>query len=120
MSIKSLMGDLLEAFKNKHGVLVKSWKAADGSSWYRKYSDGWIEQGGFIGTKSAGEIPVTFPLAFSNTYYTMYGQRATHDSSNQPTVRQLAAARTRSTTGFTYIIGSNESKTNCNWGASGF
>ena len=37
------------------------------NSWYRKYSDGWIEQGGKT-TGSSG-FTLTFPLAFSNTNY---------------------------------------------------
>jgi hypothetical protein len=31
-------------------VVVESWRADDGSSWYRKYSDGWVEQGGISNT----------------------------------------------------------------------
>lgn len=37
------------------------------NSWYRKYSDGWIEQGGK--TKGSDGVTLTFPLAFSNTNY---------------------------------------------------
>lgn len=42
-------------------TLVASWK--DGSNWYRKYSDGWIEQGGTM-TKLYNET-VTFHTAFA-------------------------------------------------------
>lgn len=45
-------------------VVAESYSA---NSWYRKYSDGWIEQGGKI-TGSSG-VTLTFPLAFSNTNY---------------------------------------------------
>lgn len=39
----------------------------DNANWYRKYSDGWIEQGGYInGTFTYGLTPVTFPIAFVN------------------------------------------------------
>lgn len=40
------------------------------NSWYRKYSDGWIEQGGlFTGTakREAPKATTTFPVAFSAT-----------------------------------------------------
>ncbi len=40
------------------------------NSWYRKYSDGWIEQGGlFTGTakRKAPKATLTFPVAFSAT-----------------------------------------------------
>ncbi len=45
-------------------VVAESYSA---NSWYRKYSDGWIEQGGKT-TGSSG-VTLTFPLAFSNTNY---------------------------------------------------
>ena len=45
-------------------VVAESYSA---NSWYRKYSDGWIEQGGKT-TGSSG-FTLTFPLAFRNTNY---------------------------------------------------
>lgn len=47
--------------------LVASWKS--GTSWYRKYSDGWIEQGGYITTSSNTEHTINLHTAFSNTNY---------------------------------------------------
>ena len=40
-----------------------------GTSWYRVWSDGWIEQGGRITSTSSTSI--TFPKKFSNTNYTI-------------------------------------------------
>ena len=56
--------------------IVETWRS--GTSWYRKYSDGWIEQGGL--TESGNDILVTFPKSFSDTNYTalvtsVYGAR---------------------------------------------
>ena len=45
-------------------VVAESYSA---NSWYRKYSDGWIEQGGK--TTGSSWFTLTFPLAFSNTNY---------------------------------------------------
>lgn len=48
-------------------------KSSDGNSWYRKWSDGWIEQGGIIAkvsTKDWHSVTITFPKAFKNTNYT--------------------------------------------------
>ena len=43
-------------------------------SWYRKYKDGWIEQGGYIyGTSSYGTTSVTFPIAFKNLPVYIHG-----------------------------------------------
>ena len=41
---------------------------SNGTSWYRKYSDGWIEQGG-IQLKNATTIIITFPVVFKDTNY---------------------------------------------------
>lgn len=47
--------------------LVEYWKS--GTSWYRKYSDGWIEQGGYVTTNSSTERTINLHTAFSNTNY---------------------------------------------------
>ena len=52
--------------------LVASWKS--GTSWYRKYSDGWIEQGGYVTTSSNTEQTINLHTAFSNTNYFLVKQ----------------------------------------------
>lgn len=42
-----------------------------GASWYRKWSDGWIEQGGEFTKEHDTDITVTFPVAFRDTNYTI-------------------------------------------------
>lgn len=54
-------------------VVVTSWQS--GVNWYRKYSDGWIEQGGKASMPST-EYTVTFHTAFTNTNYTILGSSA--------------------------------------------
>ena len=49
--------------------LVESWKADDGRSWFNRYSDGFIEQGGRVVTAAANLFDITFPMAFSSTNY---------------------------------------------------
>lgn len=49
--------------------VVETWKSDDGTSWYRKYSDGWIEQGGTIRSTTARdyiEYIITLPKTFTN------------------------------------------------------
>lgn len=59
----------------KEVVCVSSWKASDGSSWYRKYSDGWVEQGGsFTGTGYTTGFPLTFPVEFADVTYQFFAQ----------------------------------------------
>ena len=50
--------------------LVAEQKAtsANDYKWYRKYSDGWVEQGGIHHRGSAGDT-VNLPIAMSNEYY---------------------------------------------------
>lgn len=53
---------------NPAAVVVKTWMANDGLSWYRKYSDGWIEQGGYASWNTYSGF-VVMPTAFSSTNY---------------------------------------------------
>ena len=47
--------------------VTETWSS--GTSWYRKYSDGWIEQGGRITSTTTSFF--TFPKAFTNKNYTV-------------------------------------------------
>lgn len=49
-------------------VVAESYSA---NSWYRKYSDGWIEQGLKIETAQIGAQTLTLAIPFSNTNYTI-------------------------------------------------
>ena len=40
-----------------------------GTSWYRVWSDGWIEQGGFYYPKTSGTVTVNLPKAYLDTNY---------------------------------------------------
>lgn len=60
-------GSLTWGGKSLTGGLTVVAESYGANSWYRKYSDGWIEQGGKT-TGSSG-VTLTFPLAFSNTNY---------------------------------------------------
>lgn len=44
-------------------------KSSDGTKWYRKWSDGWIEQGGVHTFSGVTEQTVMFMKSFSNTDY---------------------------------------------------
>jgi hypothetical protein len=50
-------------------------------TWYRKYADGWIEQGGFVSNVS-GEQTVNFPITMADTNYAMFKTMATASSNN--------------------------------------
>lgn len=80
------------------GVLIDSWRS--GANWYRKYSDGFIEQGGTLQLTTT-ITSVTFKLPFTNQPMVLFG-RATnrgarsHDNELYP--------RAITTTGFTYAM----------------
>lgn len=49
--------------------------ADNGYTWYRKYADGWVEQGG-VGSDTAGSVgfrTINFPITMSDTNYTATG-----------------------------------------------
>lgn len=51
--------------------VIEAWRSEDGASWYRKYSDGFIEQGGRTGTESTWRT-VSLPLAMTTTTYEIF------------------------------------------------
>ena len=55
--------------KGDAGTAYITEKWSSGTSWYRKYSDGWIEQGGRFTKSGYGYTTVTFPVAFSKIVY---------------------------------------------------
>lgn len=60
-------GTLTWCGKSLTGGLTVVAESYGANSWYRKYSDGWIEQGGK--TTGSSDVTLTFPLAFSNANY---------------------------------------------------
>lgn len=53
--------------------VAEGYRAPDGNSWYRKYSDGFIEQGGCVSISQnvsghyGTEVAITFPIPFAAT-----------------------------------------------------
>lgn len=85
-----------------------------GTSWYRKYSDGWIEQGGEFTKQHDINITVTFPVAFRDTNYTIATSQYAPSSGNSP----ICNFSNKLTTGLTHNMGSWGSK--WGWFACGF
>lgn len=54
--------------------LKASGMASNHNWWYRKYSDGWIEQGGYsVGGYYTSPATLTFPMAFTSERFTIVG-----------------------------------------------
>lgn len=49
-------------------VVIDSY--SNGSSWYRKYSDGWCEQGGTVQTGAVKSYVISLPVEMRDTNYT--------------------------------------------------
>lgn len=93
-------------------VVVETWKSSDGLSWYRKWSDGWIEQGG----TTSGQDTKTLPTAFTTTKYNVQGTFNTGD-------RVLAIEEKTTTTFYARIYntdGKNGYDGTFDWYACGF
>lgn len=57
------------AANNKVAVVVQNYKS--GTSWYRVWSDGWIEQGGRVSISQDTQTTITLLKPFSDTNYTV-------------------------------------------------
>ncbi len=55
-----------------NAYVTSKWKASDGSSWYRKWSDGFIEQGGTISSTSSAGRTISLPTNFTTTTYSLH------------------------------------------------
>lgn len=93
-------------------VLSNTW--VQGTSWYRKYSDGWIEQGGEFTKERDTNITITFPVAFKDTNYTIATSQYANSSSSGPG----CSFTDKFTTGITHNYGSWGSK--WGWFACGY
>lgn len=82
--------------------------AANDYSWYRKYADGWIEQGGIIAQNST-TTSVTLPVAMADTNYTLVGGLLNGTSS---ATYEHMNFNTLTTTGFKFLTYDNYG---CRW-----
>ena len=88
----------------------------ESGNWYRRFSNGWVEQGGTVKREAVDNYPVTFPVEFSSTDY--YITTGSENIFHNFTPSVVVAANTFTTSGFTFNIGSA-----CNvgyWEAKGF
>jgi len=51
--------------------VIENWNSPDGTSWYRKYKSGWIEQGGISSPLVDGYIVVNLPHELISTNYSV-------------------------------------------------
>lgn len=92
--------------------ITQTW--VNGTSWYRKYSDGWIEQGGEFAKQRDTNITITFPVAFKNTNYTIATSQYVPNTNNAP----VGAFSSKTTTGIVHNFRSWEGQ--WGWFACGY
>ena len=108
---------------NNHNIMAVVAGANDNNgNWYRKYSDGWIEQGGTITTtNNFGGRAITFSLPFANTYYAF---SVVGTDNNQWMARTTITYRNKSATGITITTHTYDSDAGrfrgCSWFACGY
>ena len=98
---------------NAKAYITETW--SNGTSWYRKYSDGWIKQGGEYTKKRDTNITVTFPVAFKDTNYTISTSQYSRLTSSEAPVFDFAV---KTNTGFAHNYASWGSK--MGWFACGY
>lgn len=86
-------------------VCVSSWRS--GANWYRKYSDGWIEQGGYYESSSENStLTISLNTSFSDTSYTL----ALGSQVDTSWIKGSGAGWTsKTTTTFSYRFNTNDS-----------
>lgn len=63
---------------NAHRVIEFQTPTADnGYTWYRKYADGWVEQGGIATTNGGNATPITLPVEMVDANYIPFVQGRT-------------------------------------------
>ena len=79
---------------------VVAWQvptAENNYTWYRKYSSGWVEQGGVASTDGSSGTTVNLPIAMSDANYTI---QATGDNTPGGNVFQTVGWYSQTTTTF--------------------
>lgn len=98
--------------------ITETWKSTDGSSWYHKWSDGFIEQWGLLNGNSGGGT-VTFPKQFSNTKY-IFVVTPNEDGTTGSWFGWSTGDKTTSSINSIIMGGGNDGAPKQSWYAAGF
>ena len=88
----------------------------NGASWYRVYSDGWIEQGGFVSSVS-GDYTVNFLKPFVDTNYTILKTMSTNSTAGGMQYKQFAFFSRTASSATTATASADFSWYACGYGA---
>lgn len=93
--------------------------AANNYTWYRKYSSGWVEQGGTnVNVNEVSTTVITLPIEMADTYYTALAQNNSLSTASD-TENGVGIQRTSTTTVtlFTHYV--NPNTINVSWEVKG-
>lgn len=110
------------ALPSPTAYVTQTWTSEDGLSWYRKYSDGWIEQGGVYQKPENGGgslDTITFPISFANTKY-MFFRSSQQTGSNDLYTAYVAAWNTKEVQSISLYVDSYANMHSVDWYACGF
>jgi hypothetical protein len=98
-------------------VCIESWHDENGN-WYRVYSDGWCEQGGFYGgTISQSSYTIPLLKAYANANYTL---NITAEQTTDVTGCTDMTSKQRTTTSFIAMNGGSSFTGGFMWEAKGY
>lgn len=91
--------------------------AANGYTWYRKYADGWVEQGGLDTRENNSVVTITLPVVMSNANYNVTKTNQGNSSATSVSLRSYAV-QNKTTTSF-QTLALSESTGGFMWQVSG-
>lgn len=98
---------------NEHKVIAFQAPTSENNyTWYRKYADGWVEQGGVAGS---GVSSITFPVTMADDNYTIVRVQNFTSSMQSTYPGWTSGVSTKTATGFTF---NNTANSSC-WQVSG-
>ena len=110
------------ALPSPTAYITQAWTSDDGLSWYRKWSDGWIEQGGVYQKPENGGgslDTITFPISFANTEY-MFFRSSQQTGNNTLFTPFVAAWKTKEVQSVSLYVDSYANMRSVDWYACGF
>lgn len=93
----------LEEKFNSGAFVTETWRSEDGNNWYRIWSDGWIEQGGYI-INSISSINFHTPFTNVNYFFSRTGVGTNTTACNYHAYAGFGTEKTdtRTTTGISF------------------
>ena len=95
-------------------------KGETSTTWYRKYSDGWVEQGGIVNDADFySNSSVTFPIPFRDTNYSLCVGSKNNPYNDSSLVSAIFCTKTSNKSSFE-IFNYSKVTSNATWFACGY